>query len=131
MNTLRTETLKTQLSAGLAALVLGLGWVLTGEAALADVREFRVFAVEIGGTKFWLPSTLVVKRKDTVRIRLLSKVPAPAQSHGYSIPAYKIAVLADDQKETIVEFEADRAGIFEIGCHLHPAHIGGQLIVQK
>ena len=117
------------LSLSLLALAVGLGASLKN--ALAEVREFRVFAVEIGGTKFWLPSTLVVKQKDTVRVRLLSKVPAPGQSHGYSIPAYKVAVLADDQKETIVEFEADKVGIFEIGCHLHPAHVGGQLIVQK
>jgi hypothetical protein len=112
----------------LALLAVG---ALSAEAkAPKTVREFRVFAVEIGGTKFWLPSTLIVDRGDLVRIRLLSKVPAPAQSHGYSIPDYEIAVLADDQKETIVEFEAKKKGIFPIGCHLHPAHIGGQLLVR-
>ena len=28
-----------------------------------------------------------------------------------------------------VEFTADKAGIFPINCQLHPAHVGGELVV--
>ena len=29
----------------------------------------------------------------------------------------------------VVEFVADKSGIFQISCQLHPAHVGGQLLV--
>jgi hypothetical protein len=32
-------------------------------------------------------------------------------------------------KSEIIEFKADKAGIFPIICHLHPAHVGTQLVV--
>ncbi len=33
-----------------------------------------------------------------------------------------------DKPET-VDFVADKAGLFRIWCHLHPAHLPGQLLV--
>jgi len=85
--------------------------------------------VEYEGTKIWLPGTLVVKKGSKVTLKLINNVPSDPKEHGFAIPAYNIAetVVRGDPKT--VEFTADKAGIFPITCHLHPAHVGGQLVV--
>ena len=101
----------------------------SGQAA-GKIREFTVVSVEYEGTKFWIPSTLIVDKGDTVRIKLINKVASGGSSHGYAIPAYDIATVVTRGEPKQVEFRADKAGIFTIKCHLHPAHIGGQLLVR-
>jgi hypothetical protein len=32
-------------------------------------------------------------------------------------------------KPESIEFKADKAGIFPISCHLHPPHVGTELVV--
>lgn len=93
-----------------------------------QVQKFQLFTVELNGTKFWLPSTLVVKKGSQVKIHLITKVPAPNHVHGFKIPDFGIEEVVDNQGKEI-EFTADKAGIFPILCHLHATHIGGQLIV--
>jgi nitrosocyanin len=99
-------------------------------AAHAETRTIRAAAVEIGGAKFWLPSTIVVKKGDDVVIQAVSKVAgAPGTTaHGFSIPAFKVEEVVDAKGKEI-RFKADRAGIFPIQCQMHPAHFGGQLVV--
>jgi nitrosocyanin len=97
-------------------------------AALAEKREFTLVTVDIQGVKIWLPSTITVKKGDQVRIQAISKVPGIGSAHGLTIEAFKIKEVADDQGKTI-EFTANQAGIFPIRCHLHPPHIGAQLVV--
>ena len=92
------------------------------------VQKFQLFTVELNGTKFWLPSTLVVKKGSQVKLHLITKVPAPNHVHGFKIPDFGIEEVVDNQGKE-VEFTADKAGIFPILCHLHATHIGGQLIV--
>ena len=94
-------------------------------AAEIQVQEV---AVEISGTKFWLPSTITVKKGDTVKIHLMNKVPGVNSVHGFAIEAYKIQEVVDSKGKD-VQFVADKAGIFQIRCQLHPAHIGGELVV--
>lgn len=98
---------------------------LVGAIAHAENHSFNEVAIEVGGTKFWLPSTLTVKKGDHVKIHAVSKTGAP---HGFSIPAFKVEAVADEKGKD-VEFTADKAGVFPINCQLHPAHIGGQLVV--
>ena len=93
-----------------------------------STQVFRMFTVEMSGTKFWLPSTLVVKKGSKVKLQLVTKIAPPNHVHGFKIPDYNIEAVVTDQVSE-VEFTADRAGIFPILCHLHAAHIGGQLIV--
>ena len=90
--------------------------------------EVQSVAVEVNGTKFWIPSHITVNKGDTVKLHLVSKVPAPNTVHGFAIEAFKIAEVVDGKGKDI-EFVADKEGIFPIKCHLHPAHIGGQLVV--
>lgn len=97
-------------------------------AAQAETRIIRAAAVEVNGTKFWLPSTIIVKKGDDVVIQAVSKVPGAGSAHGFAIADFKVAEVVDAKGKEI-RFRADRAGIFPIHCHMHPAHIGGQLVV--
>lgn len=107
-----------------AAVAAPLGPVVAGE-----VREFTVVVVDYQGTKLWLPATLVVHKGDRVRIHLVNNVPSRTGGHGFSIPAYSITEVVERGKAKTVEFTADRAGIFPFSCHLHPAHVGGEIVV--
>jgi plastocyanin domain-containing protein len=124
---------KPSLGAWLALAAASLSWpigVAAGDAAAAQTRQFTVVSVEVDGTKFWLPSTLVVDQGDTVKIKLLNKVPTDPNQHGYAIPDYGIAEVVTRGEPKDIEFTADKPGIFPINCQLHPPHIGGQLIVR-
>lgn len=98
--------------------------------SIAATRVFNLVAVEASGTKVWLPSTIVVNKGDDVEIHAVSKVPAPANIHGLAIDEFKITEAIDEKGKTI-KFKATKVGVYPIRCHLHPAHIGGQLVVLK
>ena len=111
--------------------ILALGAVMLSAAAvLADeVHNFTVVNVEYEGTKIWLPSTLIVHKGDKVKVKLINNVKADPNQHGYSIPAFNVAAVVTRGEPKEIEFVADKAGLFPISCQLHPAHIGGQLLV--
>ncbi len=94
----------------------------------AETRSFRMFTVEANGVKFWLPSTIVVKKGDTVKIEATSKIPGANSVHGFEISDFKVKEIVNEKGKT-VEFKADKSGVFAIGCQLHPAHVGAQLVV--
>lgn len=96
--------------------------------ARADTKTFNIVAVDVSGVKMWLPSTLTVNKGDVVKIHAVTKIKAPGNAHGFAIPGYRIEQVITE-KGSDIEFIADKAGIFALQCHLHPAHIGGQLIV--
>lgn len=122
----------------LSLLTASLAITLCSFSAQAETHTFDVVGLELSGTKMWLPSSFTVKKGDTVKIRVVSKMGGKNNIHGYAIEAYKIHALVDDKglvdekgkhTDQIIEFVADKAGVFRIHCHLHPAHIGGQLTV--
>jgi nitrosocyanin len=100
----------------------------TALAQAAETHMIQEDAVEINGAKFWFPSEIIVKKGDTVKIHAVSKIPGANPTHGFAIDAYKIQEVVDAKGKDI-EFVADKAGIFPIRCQLHPAHVGGQLVV--
>lgn len=63
-------------------------------------------------------------------VHLLNVSADPAE-HGLAIEAYGVKQVVNRGKPETVEFKADKAGIFPITCHLHPAHVGTQLIVEE
>ena len=92
------------------------------------VRQFSIVNLEYKGTKVWVPGTLIAKQGETVKIKLVNNT--PSGKHGFSIDAFGIkSEVANDGKPVNLEFKADKAGLYTIYCHLHPAHIGGQLLV--
>lgn len=111
--------------------VLLLGLSITPLARAADVPPtmLSVVNVEYEGTKMWIPGTLVVKKGSKVTIKLINNVPSDPNQHGFAIPAYNIAEVVTRGEPKTVEFVADKDGIFPIACQLHPAHVGGELVV--
>ncbi|MFN7685787.1 MAG: cupredoxin domain-containing protein [Oligoflexia bacterium] len=108
------------------ALVVALAFSFAG--AWAAERVFRIYTIEANGTKFWLPSTLVVKKGDKVRIEAQTRLEGQASIHGLWLPDFNIKEQIDNKTKS-VEFVADKAGIFAISCHMHPPHVGSQLVV--
>ena len=117
-------TLLITQSLALAALTLSLSQFT--QAATVEIQET---AFEMNGTKIWYPPVILAKKGDTVKIHAVSKIGGKNNVHGFAIDQFKVQSLVDE-KGTDIEFIADKAGIFPIRCHLHPAHIGGQLLVE-
>ena len=114
------------LSLALAALVAP---ALSARAEAPATVAQTFVNVEYEGSKIWLPGTLVVHKGTKITLKLINNVPADPKEHGFAIPAYNIAETVVRGEPKTVEFTADKAGIFPITCHLHPAHVGGQLVV--
>ena len=115
-------------SAVLCVLPLLAQPVAAKEAKAPATATFTEVNVEYEGSKLWLPGTITVKRGTKVTIKLINN--APSGQHGFSIPAYNVAEIVDKGDTKTVEFTADKVGVFPIICQLHPAHVGGQVIVQ-
>ena len=97
-------------------------------AAAAD-RELSVVNINYEGNNVWVPNTIVVKKGDTVRLKLFNRVPTAPNVHGFAIPEFGVKVDVNRGQTESVEFVADKAGLFRIECHLHPAHFPGTLVV--
>lgn len=109
--------------------LISIGWffVLWQNPSQAGTREFTVVNIETSqAVKIWEPTTLVVKKGDTVKIKLINKA---EQEHGYRIADFKIEKVVQSGQAEMVEFTADKDGVFLIDCQLHPAHVQGQLLV--
>lgn len=100
------------------------------DAPQPGVQKFTVVAVQIGTTKFWLPSTIIVHQGEKVVLTLKNDIPGAEDRHGFSIPGYNITEVIKRGEPKTVSFVASRAGTFPYICQLHAAHVGGQLIVE-
>src|SRR5215813_3106476 len=78
------------------------------------------------GVKIWEPTSVVAKKGDTVTLKLINR---HADEHGYEIAAFGVKEVVDGGKSKDVKFTADKSGVFPIKCHLHPAHVVGQVVV--
>ena len=100
---------------------------LTFHISRAETREFTVVNIETPqAVKIWEPPSLVVKKGDTVKIKLINK---SEEEHGYRIADFQVEKIVQGAQSESVEFTADKEGIFLIDCQLHPAHVQGQFIV--
>jgi len=96
--------------------------------ASMSITDERKKSVAFSDKYYNSPSRLVVKKGTRVRIKLVNNVPSEP-NHGFAIPAYGVAEIVNRGEPKQVEFTADRDGIFPMICQLHPAHVGGQLVV--
>lgn len=121
-----------RLSFAVLALVLGAAAVRAQAPAkteAAPVREFKSINIETKGNKIWVPSTFIVKKGDHVKITLVNTA---SGVHAFAIDGYPVNVqvnFAKNDNTKVVEFDADKAGIFRVYCSMHPGHVGGQLLV--
>lgn len=113
------------------SVVIGSSMFMTyPSVALAQsVKEVTLVNIEFEGSKIWVPGPVVVEKGDTVKIKAINNVKTDPAVHGLAIPAYGIEVVVNAGKPENIEFKADKAGIFPISCHLHPTHVGTQLVV--
>ncbi len=101
--------------------------ILFSMSAFAEKREITLVNYETDGLKQWLPGTIIVKKGDDVELTLINNV--PSGDHGFFIPAYKVRNVVKKGKKEVVKFKADKEGLFDMKCHLHATHVGGQLLV--
>jgi len=113
---------------GILALAVG---VAMGSPPGPAAADFTVVTIEYEATKVWAPGPIVVKKGETVKIKAINNVKSDPAEHGLAIEAFGVKQVVNRGKAETVEFKADKAGIFPITCHLHPAHVGTQLIVQE
>lgn len=99
------------------------------KSADTNKRSFTIVNYQYESSRQWLPGTIAVYKGETVEIKLVNE--APSGIHGFAIPAYNIQKEVEKDQEVTVSFVADKAGIFEMKCQMHPAHVGGQLIVME
>ena len=110
--------------------VLGVSLLLgVAISAQAAERSFTVVNIEYEGSKVFVPATLVVHQGDHVKIKVVNNIKSDPNQHGFAIPDYKIEKVVTRGESQEVEFDANEAGIFPIKCQLHPAHVGGELVV--
>ncbi|MGH7856415.1 MAG: cupredoxin domain-containing protein [Candidatus Binatia bacterium] len=109
--------------------LIAFSFLLVSTIARGEERSFTIANVEYEGTKAFLPSTIVVRRGDTLKLKVLNNIPGDPNQHGFAIADFKIEKVVTRGEPQELELVADRAGIFPIKCHLHPAHLGGQLVV--
>jgi nitrosocyanin len=100
-----------------------------GISQAQSVREMTVVNIEFEGTKVWVPGPVVVYKGDTVKIKAINNVKSDPPVHGLAIEAYGIQTVVNAGKPETIEFKADKTGIFPIICHLHPPHVGTELVV--
>ena len=112
--------------AGLACLI-----ALAGPAPAAEpaTLSLTLVNIEYEGSKIWVPGTIVVKKGTKVTLKLINNVKAEPNQHGFAIPGYNVAAIVNRGEPQTVEFTADKAGVFPFICQLHPAHVGGELVV--
>ena len=108
-------------------VVLLLGLMLgAGDAAAAEPKHFTLINVALDGSKIWLPSSLMVHQGEDVELTLINKLEDP---HGFKIEEFGIEEVVQPQAQTTVRFTASQPGTHSYICHLHPPHIGGQMLV--
>jgi nitrosocyanin len=104
-----------------------LAFIAFSVTALAEKRQITLVNYETDGVKQWLPGTIIVKKGDDVEITLINNVPSGI--HGFFIPDFNVRKEVKKGVKEVVTFKADKDGLFNMKCHLHPAHVGGQLLV--
>lgn len=110
-----------RLAMAVGALLLGVAATEGGEVTLTIVN-----VVSPQDVKIWEPTSIAAKKGDRVTLRLINK---HADEHGFEIAAFGVKEVVAGDKAASVSFTADRAGVFPIKCHLHPAHVVGQMVV--
>jgi nitrosocyanin len=111
-------------------LAMALGAVLLGGGGAAtygeEINLTIVNVVSPQDVKIWEPTSITAKKGDRITLRLINK---HADEHGYEIAAFGVKEVVAGDKASSVSFTADKAGVFPIKCHLHPAHVVGQMVV--
>ena len=99
---------------------------LMGSTEAAEAKKFTLINVLFDGTKVWLPSSIIVQAGDEVEVSLINKLDEP---HGFKIAEFGVEEVVQPKGTSTVKLTSTKAGVYSFVCHLHPPHIGGQLLV--
>ena len=117
-----------QVKVGLLGIMAAIILFGSGQLASAEgTKEFTVVAVVVGGAKFWLPSTVIANAGDQVTLTLRNSAGA---DHGFAIDELGIKVVVPANGTKVITFSQGSTGVLRYYCHLHKAHVGGQLMFQ-
>ena len=97
-----------------------------GSATTAEPKKFTLINVVLDGTKIWLPSSLMVHQGEDVELTLINKLDEP---HGFKIEDVGIEEVVQPKAQMTVTFTASQTGAHSYICHLHPPHLGGNILV--
>lgn len=111
---------------GIAVVALLLALVVHPGSAQAADQKFTLINVIFDDTKIWLPSSLIVYEGDTIELTLINTLDVP---HGFRIDTFGIEAVINAKSKSTVKFTAKGTGLHSYVCHLHPPHIGGQILV--
>lgn len=138
-----------------AAFALQAGGVEVGDLETGSVvgqpfKELEVdasfYAIEIGAMKTWYPPTTIIDFKNRAGAPVLLKVTNQSTAeHGFQLSAAvnQSAPTVLNTKVVLKPGETKYIGVptsdlfyaagnvLEYRCHLHPAHVGGQLLMIK
>ncbi len=116
-------------------LLTGVMWAVAqpgvAQETGAEPKMFTVVNVLFEGSKMFVPSVLAVSKGDRVSVTVINNIPGEPPNHGFAIPAFGVETVVNRGEKKTLEFTADKAGIFDIQCQLHPAHLHAQLIVAE
>lgn len=93
--------------------------------------EFALVNIEFKGSKIWLPGVIIVEPGDSVAIKLINN--APSGVHGFAIDEFGIKEAVPGGETRTVTFTIPKRGykkFYRHYCHIHAAHIGGQILVE-
>ena len=108
-------------------MLIAMALLALSASAFAEKRQITLVNYETDGVKQWLPGTIIVKKGDDVELTLINNV--PSGEHGFFIPDYGVKKHVKKGVKEVLTFKADKDGLFTMKCDLHPAHVGGQLLV--
>lgn len=125
------RSMRNLLLAAFAVAAAVAAYAVETKAPSGPLREFKSVNIEVKGNKIWTPGVFIVKKGDRVKITLVNT--APSGVHAFAIEGIPGSEASVDNKEgantKVVEFTADKAGIFRVFCPIHAPHVGGQLLV--
>jgi nitrosocyanin len=106
----------------IAAVMVG----TTRSTEAVGPKKFVLINVIFDSTKIWLPGNIIVHQGDEVELTLVNQLDEP---HGFKIDVFGIESVIAAKSKSTVKFTAKTAGLYAYICHLHPPHIGGQILV--
>ena len=98
-------------------------------APASNVREITLVNIKYEGSNVWMPGPLVCKKGDHVKLTLINNVKDDPAEHGLTIAEFGVQAVVKRGERQVVEFDATKAGIFKVSCHLHLPHVGTQIVV--
>jgi len=91
-----------------------------------ESRKITLVNYESSGVKQWIPGVIAGYKGEELEIKLINKAKG---AHGFMIPSHKVMEVVKVDEKKVIKIKLDKAGIFQLKCQLHAAHVGGQLIV--